>query len=213
MIHCGPRARAPQSGTSRPTCKKRCKVNIVVLSGMLRVPPPFEWRCSSVLSTRTRLAHLISGLRRFAQGPGAHDNLQLIVFSIPPACPQCFLCCGRAGGSGRGPLTGQAWRCGTPALNCREPSHTPVSLIENWSTRQVPSWSWDYLKTSSCITKTLRDRRAIAHVNVLATTSAICNGVHLPAPRGAIRPTIARLRGVRRLPATQRWARILANLS
>ena len=109
MIHCGPRARAPQSGTSRPTCKKQCKVNIVVLSGMLRVPPPFEWRCSSVLSTRTRLAHLISGLRRFAQGPGAHDNLQHIVFSVPPACPQCFLCCGRAGGSGRGPLTRPSW--------------------------------------------------------------------------------------------------------
>ena len=106
MIHCGPRARAPQSGTSRPTCKKNdAKSTSSFCPGCSGSIPPFEWRCPSVLSTRTRLAHLISGLRRFAQGPGAHDNLQHIVFSVPPACPQCFLCCGRAGGSGRGPLT------------------------------------------------------------------------------------------------------------
>ena len=104
-------------------------------------------------------------------------------------------------------------RCGTRHFNCRESSHTPVSLIENWRTRLVPSWSWDYPKNSSCITKKWRDRRAIAHGTALAATYAICNGVHLPGPCGAIRPTVARLRGVRRLPATQRWARILANLS
>ena len=85
MIHCGPRARAPQSGTSRPACKQRCKVNIVVLSGMLRVPLPSSGDVP-------------------ASCPREHAWP-----SVPPACPHCFLCCGRAGRSGRGPLTRSSW--------------------------------------------------------------------------------------------------------